>query len=160
MEHKEKNVVVGAGNIAMCDEGAGVWVIRRLMERGGSYPGVEFVEAGTGGINILHLIANRQKCVIIDCAYMDMPPGTIRRFSPAEAKSRKLVSGFSLHEADILSIIDMSRKLNECPDEVVIFGIEPSEIKAGDKLSNVVAAKLDGYVDEICRYISVWQDSQ
>src|SRR4030042_2897768 len=63
-------VVLGLGNPLMGDEGIGVYLVERLMESADEYPSVDFIDAGTGGLSILHHIEDRRKAIIIDCAFM------------------------------------------------------------------------------------------
>jgi hydrogenase maturation protease len=139
-------IVLGLGNILMSDEGIGVRIVERLQKQASKFPDVEFIDAGTGGMNVLHLIANRTKAVIIDCALMAQSPGTIRRFAPDDVKSVKQVSHFSLHDVDILKVLELSKQLDECPQEVIIFGIEPAKVEQGDTLSPILAARMGDYV--------------
>jgi hydrogenase maturation protease len=132
---KKEIVVVGLGNELMSDEGIGIHLIRQLFKLSEKFPSVDFIEAGSAGMNLLHLIANRKKAIIIDCAKMGKMPGEMRRFTPQEVQSVKKLSNFTLHEADILQVINLSKQLGECPDEVVFFGIEPEKIESGQKLS-------------------------
>jgi hydrogenase maturation protease len=148
---KKDIVVIGLGNLLMSDEGIGVHLIRKLSEYQDKFPDVEFTDAGTGGMNVLHLIANRKKAVIIDCAKMGKKPGTIRQFEPTDVKTVKKMTHFSLHEADILRIIAISRQLGECPEQIVIFGIEPQSLEMGQNLSKTLTGKLDIYISEICK---------
>jgi len=151
---KKDTIVIGLGNILFSDEGIGVHLIRKLSENQGKFPSVEFIDAGTGGLNILHLIANRKKAVIIDCVKMGKNPGTIKRFEPADVKTVKKMMHFSLHEADILRIIELSRQLGECPDQIVIFGIEPESLELGQNLSETLTDKIDLYIDTITKSFS------
>ena len=73
-------VIIGLGNPLMADEGIGTQIIARLLDLAADYPDVDFIDAGTGGMNVLHLIADRKKAVIIDCALMKTAPGSIKRF--------------------------------------------------------------------------------
>jgi hydrogenase maturation protease len=132
---KEGTVVLGLGNPLMADEGIGVYLVERLMESAGAYPSVDFVDAGTGGLSVLHHIEGRRKAVVVDCAYMDEPPGTIRRFTPEEVRSTKVLAHQSLHEADLLRIIAMARQLDQAPDQIVIFGIQPERVELGIDLA-------------------------
>jgi hydrogenase maturation protease len=142
-------VVIGLGNVLLSDEGIGVHLVRRLSNQRDKFHLVDFVDAGSAGMNLLHLIANRKKAVIIDCAKMGSKPGTIRRFAPDEVQSVKQLSHYSLHEADILKVIALSKQLGECPAEVVFFGIEPESIEPGQNLSKTLFAKIDAYAAEI-----------
>jgi hydrogenase maturation protease len=151
---KKDTIVIGLGNILFSDEGIGVHLIRKLSEHHDKYPSVEFIDAGTGGMNVLHLIANRKKAIIIDCVKMDKKPGTIKRFEPADVQTTKKMMHFSLHEADILRIIELSKQLGECPDQIVIFGIEPESLELGQNLSKTLSAKIGLFIDTIIKSFS------
>ena len=99
---KNEVAVLGLGNPLMSDEGVGVFVVERLLADQEKYPAVDFIDAGTGGMAILHLIADRKKVIIVDCAYMEAEPGTIKRFTHDDVKSVKKLAHLSLHEVDIL----------------------------------------------------------
>ena len=144
-------VVLGLGNPLMADEGIGVYLVERLTESAAAYPAVDFVDAGTGGLSILYQIEDRRKAVLIDCAFMDEPPGTIRRFTPEEVQSRKVLAHESLHEADLMQIIVLARQLGQAPEEIVIFGIQPERVEPGMGLSRTLMEKIDEYVSAISR---------
>jgi hydrogenase maturation protease len=156
---KKAVIVIGLGNTLMSDEGVGVRVVHRLLDfarlggasrsRAGRFPSVDFAEAGTGGISILHLIRGKDKAIFIDCARMSEEPGVIRKFTPQEIKSTKVLTHQSLHEADLIKVIDLAGQLGQCPAEIVIFGIEPQSVKPGCELSKILADRLDEYVTMI-----------
>ena len=151
---KKDTVVIGLGNILLSDEGIGVHIVRRLLSQQDKFPLVDFIEAGSAGMNLLHILANRKKAVIIDCTKMGEKPGTIRRFSPNDVQSVKKLGQFSLHEADILQVINLSKQLGECPKEIVFFGIEPESPEPGEELSQTLSANLDSYATEIRKEIA------
>lgn len=148
---KKDVVVIGLGNVLLSDEGIGVHLVRRLSGVNNKFPLVDFIDAGSAGMNLLHLIANRKKAVIIDCAQMGAEPGTIRRFTADEVQDVKKLSHYSLHEADILQVINLSKQLGECPDEVVFFGIEPESLGAGQNLSKTLSDRIDSYIADVCK---------
>jgi hydrogenase maturation protease len=151
---KKAVIVIGLGNTLMSDEGAGVRVVQRLSDFAGRFPSVDFVEAGTGGMSILHLIKDRDKAIFIDCAKIGEKPGVIRKFTPGEIKSSKMLVHQSLHEFDLIKIINMAYKLGQCPAEVIIFGIEPQSVKPGCELSKILTDKLDEYVTAVCKELT------
>ena len=143
-------VVGGLGNTLMSDEGVGVLIVRRLAQLpAGRFPGVEFVELGTSAMQAVHAMAGRRKAVFVDCAFMDREPGALVRFGPDEVRTRKELPRLSLHEGDLLQGIELSRRLGECPEEVVIFGVEPASIEFGECLSPALQARLDSYVEAV-----------
>ena len=148
---KKKTIVLGLGNPLMSDEGIGVCLVDRLSELSDKYSEVEFIDAGTGGLTLLHFFEGREKAVIIDCAMMEKEPGTIKKFTPEQVKSVKQLAHQSLHEQDILKIIKMAKTLDQCPKEIVIFGIQPEQVSLGQTLSNELEQKIDDYISMICK---------
>jgi hydrogenase maturation protease len=147
---RKDTVVLGLGNPLMSDEGVGVYLLERLSALSEGYPSVEFVDAGTAGMGILHLIRGRHKAVIVDCADMGVEPGRISKFSPEQVHSVKQLSHQSLHEGDLLRILDLARRLGQMPDEVVIFGIQPESTALGDRLSATLSRRTEDYLSLIC----------
>lgn len=142
-------VVLGLGNPLMADEGIGVYLVERLTESADAYPAVDFVDAGTGGLSILYQIEDRRRAIVIDCAFMDEPPGTIRRFTPDEVQSTKVLAHQSLHEADVMQILAMAKELGQAPEEIVIFGIQPERVEPGMGLSRTLTERIDEYISVI-----------
>jgi len=149
MLRNKKTVVVGLGNILMADEGVGIYVVRELITHADNLINVDFVELGSSVMSVIHVIAGRNKAVLVDCAYMNEPTGTIRKFTPEDVVSRKHFSGFSMHEGDLIKIIHLSRQLGECPEEIAIFGIQPERIAPCNTLSNTLNCLLKHYVDVV-----------
>jgi hydrogenase maturation protease len=146
-------VVIGVGNLLFTDEGIGVHVVRRLEREGAGRENAEFIEAGTGGMKLVHLLAGRRKAVLVDCAFMGEAPGTLRRFTPEEARSVKRLPGFSAHEGDLLAVLDVCRRMGDCPAQVVILGIEPETVQPGTDLSACLAARIEEYAAAVLREI-------
>ena len=151
---KKQTIVLGLGNPLMSDEGIGVYLVNRLSGLSEKYPEVDFMDAGTGGLNLLHLFEGREKVVFIDCANMEEEPGKIRKFTPEQVKSVKQLAHQSLHEQDLLKIIEMAKKLDQCPKEIVIFGIQPKNIILGQILSDELENKIDDYINIILKELS------
>lgn len=141
-------VVIGLGNPLMTDEGVGIHLIAKLTA-GAEFPDVGFHDLGTSGTRVLHAIAGKRKAIFVDCALMGEKPGVIRRFTPEDVYSVKNLGQFSLHEGDLFSILELSRRLGECPGEIIIFGIQPQAVLPGRALSPVLLAKLDKYVASV-----------
>lgn len=142
-------VAIGLGNILMSDEGIGVRLVRALAARPGQLAAVDFLDLGCGGLAIIHALRGRQSAVIVDCANMNAPPGSIRRFVPDQAISMKNNPGFSQHEGDLLDILSLTRQLADPPVNVIIYGIQPASLELADKLSTVLAGRFDEYLQLI-----------
>ncbi|MFC1907567.1 hydrogenase maturation protease [Chloroflexota bacterium] len=153
MEHKGI-VVGGLGNTLMSDEGIGIHVLREIMACAECPENAEFVELGSSVMNVVHAIAGRQKAVFLDCAFMDEPAGTMRRFTPDEAISTKILTHLSLHEGDLLGALELSRRLGEYPQNVVIFGIQPKSITPGEHLSSPLQERLTAYTTAVLQELN------
>ena len=149
MGKRKDIVVVGLGNLLMTDEGAGLHVIQELMAMSERFGHVEFIELGSSPMSLVHAIAGRQKVILIDCAWMDQPAGTIRRFTPDDVISNKATVDYSLHEGDLLGELKLSRQLGEYPSEVIIFGIQPKSMLPGEDLSPELRERLESYIEMI-----------
>ncbi|UCC60334.1 MAG: hydrogenase maturation protease [Dehalococcoidia bacterium] len=146
MTERNSTVVVGLGNPLMADEGIGLYVVRGLLEASEQLPDTDIVEPGTSPMGVVHAIAGRRKAILVDCAYMREPAGTIRRFHPDEVVSTKEMTHLSLHEGDLLDVLELSKRLGEYPEEVVIFGIQPELIALGEGLSSALQERLQDYI--------------
>lgn len=157
METLKPTIVIGLGNPLMADEGIGTVLVDELSKLAavGKLPSdsVDYLDGGCGGMYLLHSIAERRKVILIDCALMGSEPGTLRRFTPDDVRTVKQMAHLSLHEVDILRVIELAKLLDQCPDEIVIFGIEPVSICPQQHLNDLLKARLPEYLDAIGRQI-------
>ena len=107
------------------------------------------MDLGTGGLAVLHALEGRRKVVFADCAFMGEAPGTMRRFTPEQVRSRKVRARRSLHEGDLLGTLELAERLGRCPGEVVIFGVEPASTEPHPGLSPVLEARVGEYVEHV-----------
>jgi hydrogenase maturation protease len=144
-------IVIGLGNPLMADGGVGTKLIELLQFRVVEFPLVEFVDAGTGCMNILHLISGRDKAVIIDCTLMSVPPGSIKRFTLDDIKTKKTLTRRSLPGADIIKVVELSKNPGRTPDEIVFFGIELETIEQRMTLSETIQKNLYVYIETVLK---------
>ena len=137
-----KNIVIGLGNSLAGDEGIGPAVVERLPELYDCRD-VECVDLGTAGFSLIHLLAGRRTAVIIDCAFMNTTPGSIRCFSPESARCVKEFSHFSLHEGDVFDVLKIAQEHAETPlPHIVLIGVQPAALGWGLPLSAVITEEL------------------
>jgi hydrogenase maturation protease len=140
-------LVLGIGNILLGDEGVGVRIVEALRER--AMPeDVEVADGGTGGADLVDLMADRRKVIVIDAAEFDGRPGDILRFTAADLGRRESI-GLSLHDLGLAEALTMMRHLGCAPEEVVIFGIKPKRIAPGLDLTAEVAATVPKVIERV-----------
>lgn len=144
-------LIICLGNPLMRDEGIGIRLASELLVHLADDPNVEVMDLGTGGLSVIHAIAGREKIIFVDCAIMGQNPGLIHRFTPEQVRSKKVRMRYSLHEGDLLNTLELSRRLAQCPDDIVIFGIEPKEIAPGEGLTSEMENNIQQYVQTILK---------
>jgi hydrogenase maturation protease len=130
-------LVLGVGNILLSDEGVGVRVVDAMKEM--KLPGnVELLDGGTGAFDLIDVIADREKIIIIDAVNGGCEPGTIFRFSPEDfgAQHYHITSA---HEVGLLDALAMAKIAGCSPRQIIIYGIEPKRLDWGTELSREVA---------------------
>ena len=146
---KNKTVVLALGNPLMADEGVAIEIIEQLAANAQNFPEVDFIDSGCGGITLLTYFENRDKAIIIDCAFMGTEPGTIKRFTPEDVTSIKKLSHHSLHDVDIFNVIKLADRIGNCPKEIVFYGIEPKSVEPQQSLTDLLQGKLSEYIEII-----------
>ncbi|HOD15355.1 MAG TPA: hydrogenase maturation protease [Spirochaetota bacterium] len=134
-----KVLILGIGNTLRSDDGLGVYIVRHIEESGIALPeGVEVLDGGTAGFDLLGLIDGYDKIVIVDALKVDDRPGSIYRFTPEHAVERR--AQFSLHEVGIMEVIKTLRIMDFNP-EIEFVGIVPDNINDID--TNISSAVKD-----------------
>ena len=125
-----KVLILGIGHLLKRDDGLGVHIIKYIEESGAVLPdGIELLDGGTAGFDLLGLIENYEKIVIVDALRADDEPGSIYRFTPEHAVETR--SHFSLHEVGIMEVIRLLRIMERNP-EIEFVGIVPENISDYD----------------------------
>jgi hydrogenase maturation protease len=139
--------IIGIGNPLRHDDGIGIVLLEKLREEKRILPkGVEFVDGGTGGMTLLHLLPNYDVVLIIDAVDFAGKPGEYKVFDADDVQSKKPVVTQSTHGSDFLKILDISKQLKEEPKKIYIFGIQPQTMTMGQGLSPVLQKNVDSLV--------------
>ena len=140
--------IIGIGNPMMGDDGIGPRLISELQ---GSDLGADLIDMGTGGMQLVHVLAGYGSVLIIDSADMGLSPGESRVFSPEEVVSLKETRAYSLHDWDLMRTIEISRELGEAPERILIFAVQPGSLEMAEGLSIAVERGIPGYLQEVSR---------
>ncbi len=154
---EKKVLVLGIGNSLLTDEGIGVHVVRELLKER-IPPDVTVFEGGVSGIDLLSLIEEHDKLIVIDAVNAGAPPGAVFRFKPEQVDNLLRNHKTSLHQLDLFDTIKIARLLDKSP-ETVIIGVQPKEIFWGLSLTRELSEKLPEIValvkDEIAAMLSL-----
>lgn len=153
MEPTKPYLVLGIGNLLLKDEGVGVHVVQAIEAQVAAGDlalpdGVEVCDGGTLGLDLVDLVENRRKVVVVDALDADAAPATVLRFT-AEDLVRRQAADLSLHQVGLFEALALARYLSRAPQEVVIFGIVPKDMSPGLELSAEVAAVVPEVVKRV-----------
>jgi len=148
--------IIGIGNPLRQDDGIGILLLQKLIERKDELPlYVEYVDGGTGGMNLLHQLVRFDIVLIIDAANINKEPGETQLLSIDDIISQKIPITISTHESDIMKIIQVSKTLDESPEKLFIFGIQPKNTSFGDDLSFELKQKMQTISDKLFNEIQL-----
>ena len=143
-------LILGIGNLLLCDEGVGVHVARALAQRN-LPPGVAVVEAGTAFLDVLPEIERADRILLIDAMEGSGAPGSIYRVPFDQCRHPAMLA--SLHGFDLSRVLYMAGR--DRSPAVTVIGIEPARIAWGTELSSaiqrVVPTVEEAILNEIAR---------
>jgi len=149
METRSVNILVlGVGNLLLQDEGAGVRALEMFQRKYETPEGIECLDGGTSGMELLHHIDGRDRLIILDVVKGEGRPGTVVRLEADEVPAlfRKRISPHQLGLSDLLAAASFSGKM---PRELVLLGIEPKAFDTGLEMSEEVAESMETVADMV-----------
>ncbi len=126
----------------MMDDSIGVRAIEELEKRYSFPEGVELLDGGTSGIELLSYFRDRDYLIIIDALKSGLAPGTIVRVEGDDVPARFMtrISPHQLGLSDVLAAATISECL---PKNLLLFGVEPKIVELGLGLSVEVRVSFD-----------------
>ncbi len=140
-------LILGIGNSILRDEGVGVHVVN-AMRKMPLPPGVELVEGGTMGPELVEVIAHRDKVIVVDTVDMQGKPGTVYRFAGQDLIHAE-EAVISMHQLGLMDTLTMARHLKCEPKEVIVYGVQPAAVEIGLELTPDVAAVIPKLIDAL-----------
>jgi hydrogenase maturation protease len=122
-----KTLILGLGNPYLCDDSAGLKVIK-LLEKRLSNPDITLNETSLAGINLLDYLVGYDKAIIVDAITTpDGKPGCIYRLTPEEFDTTCHTT--SSHDIGVIAAIELGKRLElAMPKTIEIIGIESADV--------------------------------
>ncbi len=135
-------VILGTGNILLKDEGVGVRVIEQLRQDYHFPENVKLIEGATMGLDLLPVICDTDRLIIIDAIKAKQKPGAIIKITPEELASQTSAKN-SLHQIGLLEALEIARRLDGKLPHTIIFGIVPEDAShLGLELTQLIRSKI------------------
>jgi hydrogenase maturation protease len=145
--------VLGVGNTIMGDDGVGLALLERVQAVRND-PRVSFVDGATGGMELLPVVQDATRLLILD-AVAGAEPGKVVWLT-GDQVPRLLATKLSPHQVGLLDLFAASRMLGTEPAEVEVVGVVPQIVDLGLELSPPVAAALEEATQQACAVIDRW----
>jgi hydrogenase maturation protease len=145
----ERIVVLGVGNILLKDEGVGVRVIERLLDRYDFPENVKVIDGGTQGLWLMSTIQESDRLIVVDAVLGDGEPGSIYRLE-REDLPKGLRAKQSAHDSDLIEALNLCGLLDKGPKSVVVVGVQPKDISPfGLELTEPIAQKVEELITRV-----------
>nr|WP_319392188.1 HyaD/HybD family hydrogenase maturation endopeptidase [uncultured Desulfobacter sp.] len=145
--------VLGVGNILYTDDGVGIRVVEKLEKEYEFSGDVDIIDGGVLGVNLLGVISNAGRLIVVDTVLNHGRPGDLHRLDHDQIPNRILAKN-SLHQVDLIEALTLCNALDHVP-ETTIIGVEPKDIEnLSEELSPEVGARLDDLVQNVLEEIT------
>lgn len=134
-------IVLGVGNILLSDEGVGVRAVEKLQRDFVLPAGVEVIDGGTTGMEMLEDLAGADHILIVDAVRSGNAPASIVRIAGEQVPVffRTKLSPHQIGLSDVLATLVLT---GEQPGGVTVIGVEPVSLETAMELSPQVEAVL------------------
>lgn len=127
-ENTPRILIMGVGNILLCDEGFGVRAVAYLEENY-DWPGnVQFLAGETGGIMLMPEIQSCDLLIVLDVVLGGEAPGTVYLLENDDLR-KSLSFRDSMHQTDLLDTLATCELAGHRP-EAIAFGLQPFDYQS------------------------------
>ncbi|GMV08188.1 MAG: peptidase M52 [Gemmatimonadota bacterium] len=150
-----RTVVLGVGSPLMGDDGVGVAAVELLRRALGPVEGVDLLDGGTWGMQLLPAIEDAECLLVLDAIHDGQAPGTVVRLEKEELP-RLLYQKVSPHQIDLREVFAVAELKGRFPARAVALGVQPQVVELRDGLSPPVEAALPVLLDAALRQLRAW----
>jgi hydrogenase maturation protease len=136
-----RTLILALGNPLRADDGIGGKVLEALHSAN-LPPGVDLIDGGTSGFEIVLMMEGYAHVIVIDAAEMGLQPGAWRRFSTEDVRlqTRDMYLRGTLHYAGFAEAMTLAEAVGIQPERITVFGVQPASIDWEDTISEAVLA--------------------
>lgn len=151
-----RGIVLGLGNILNRDEGLGVYAQKMLKDRVGGRTGIEILDGGVLGLDLLPLVATASHLLVLDAVDAGMEPGGLVELRGDEVprfSKRKL----SQHQLAFEEVLGLAAVRGGLPEHIRLCGLQPGDISPGLGLSREVESAMPLLVERAEAVLRSWR---
>ena len=152
---KVQTLVLGVGNTLMSDEGIGVHVVERLVQRYNVPEEIQVLDGGTLGMDLLYYMEGVPNLLIVDAIQANREPGYLLRLADDDVPAF-LSMKMSPHQIGVPDMLATAKLRGTTPPNIVLWGVQPELIEIGTDLSGTLLALLDSLVEKVVDELRRW----
>lgn len=155
MSDDGRRVVLCIGNILNRDEGLGVHALALLAPKLAGRSGVELVDGGVRGLDLLPLVESCSHLLVLDAADTGRPPGVVVELARDEIP---LFGGVKMseHQITFQEVLGLASVRGKLPPFLHLLGVQPADVSVGVEMSPVVAAVIPHVCDRALAILAGW----
>ena len=145
-----RTLVLALGNPLRGDDGVGAAVLDTLRDDA-LPPSVDLIDGGTSGLELVLILQDYPRAIIIDAAEMGLPPGEWRQFSLDDVllHARDPHLSGTMHYAGLAEALVLAEALDQLPPEIAVIGVQPATTDWELGLSAPVQAVLGSITETV-----------
>lgn len=147
--------VLFLGNPLLGDDGLGERALEALQRDWVLPPGLELVAGGNGGLDLLPVVEDARRLIVVDAIEAEAVPGTVVALED-DAIPTALGAAISPHQVGIAQVLALARIRGDRPERVLALGLQPGSLREGIGLSREVEAGLDALVERLVAELGAW----
>jgi hydrogenase maturation protease len=148
-------LVLGLGNPIMADDGLGLVALERLRRGWRLPPSVRLADGGTWGMNLLPLIEDAERVLLLDAIDAGRPPGTPVELEREELP-RFLAHKLSPHQIDLREVLALAELRGTLPPHMVAIGLQPGRVEMACGLRPELERGLDELLRAVVERLDRW----
>lgn len=152
---ESRTVILGLGNPLMGDDGFGLAALKRLRDEWAFDPAVELVDGGTWGMNLLPIIEDAGRLLLLDAVDVGAPPATLVILERGSLPMH-LATKLSPHQIDLREVLALAELRGTLPADTVAIGIQPGRVELSTKLSQAVEERMFHVVEAAVDRLQSW----
>jgi len=152
---QSSQVVIGLGNLLNRDEGFGVHAVRALQERTRPAPGIQIIDGGVLGLDLLPVVESCRRLLVLDAVDMGLPPGTVVELEDEQVPAYAGIK-LSQHQCGFQEVLGLAMFRSRLPEQLCLLGVQPADLSFGVGLTPVVDAALARILQRAGQIILSW----
>jgi hydrogenase maturation protease len=145
--------IIGIGNVARGDDGAGV-AVARTLRLVALTADVTVAECSGEGAALLEAWQGFASVILVDAVSTGAPPGTIHQFDVRVRPLPADLVASSTHAFGVAEAVELGRALGMLPRRLLLYGIEGVRFEIGAEMTPCVAHATGRLAAQIAREVA------